>query len=494
MASWALSLALVLAVLFSLSVHLQAQQFDGYYSVQKSPSKSVPYTATQYKTLMYCCQDKPSVNTREGHIKLIDGPSLNEGRLMINYKNFYGAICADRFDTHDATTACHQLGFAGVETITGCCPYGTRPYGEIWIDELQCTSDQVWLPDCRRNAWGDEDCHNGQEIGIRCNPVLNLRLTGGRHSFEGRVEQYHAGRWGTVCDDTWDMKDARVACNQLGLGEPAKAITGTSRYFSLRKGSPILSRIDCVGTEIALGGCYHTGWRANTCPASSDNAGVVCKGPVPQDFKMDNVSESSASFSFTLPTQLQFTTAVKEYKVEFHPLPNVLGDKRVLFVTPSNSRSVKPRFTIQGLNPCSTYTFKVAVVASKLDGGTGPYSQPINVATQTQVPGDMRGLNGMPFNSSCASFKLEPPASTDDSCSADIQSYLIVFIPHPRFASPIPRTVSIPAPLPTGNKVTVCGLKYYVPYIFHASAVNRAGSGPQIRHDYYHYELSNRFN
>uniref|UniRef100_K1QLG7 Neurotrypsin n=1 Tax=Magallana gigas TaxID=29159 RepID=K1QLG7_MAGGI len=43
------------------------------------------------------------------------------------------------------------------------------------------------------------------------------RLVGSNVSFEGRVEVYLNGSWGTVCDDGFGMTDADVVCRSLGF-------------------------------------------------------------------------------------------------------------------------------------------------------------------------------------------------------------------------------------------------------------------------------------
>lgn len=58
-----------------------------------------------------------------------------------------------------------------------------------------------------------------------------VRIVNGSSPMEGTVEVFYNNEWGTVCDDYWDIMDAKVVCHQLGYNDAIKA-THNAKYGS----------------------------------------------------------------------------------------------------------------------------------------------------------------------------------------------------------------------------------------------------------------------
>ncbi|XP_052777286.1 uncharacterized protein LOC128214704 isoform X2 [Mya arenaria] len=101
--------------------------------------------------------------------------------------------------------------------------------------------------------------------------ISNVRLEEGSGRYEGRVEVSIAGIWGTICEDGFDMNDAKVICRMLNM-------TATGFLHQARRGEgsgPIyLRNLECNGDETSINQCAY-GTDVSVCTHSAD-VSVIC--------------------------------------------------------------------------------------------------------------------------------------------------------------------------------------------------------------------------
>ena len=142
----------------------------------------------------------------------------------------------------------------------------------------------------------------------------DIRLVGGTSPNEGRVEVYHNGEWGTVCDDGWDIDDASVVCQQLGF-EMATAAHGLVIYGP-GTGPIHYDQVACTGSEARLSDCSHNGIGIHDCSHGQD-AGVACYG---KSVHVSCLTNTTLCLKLNFECQTKFTKHVDELFVEFELL------------------------------------------------------------------------------------------------------------------------------------------------------------------------------
>uniref|UniRef100_A0A672Y8K6 SRCR domain-containing protein n=1 Tax=Sphaeramia orbicularis TaxID=375764 RepID=A0A672Y8K6_9TELE len=114
---------------------------------------------------------------------------------------------------------------------------------------------------------------------------VQIRLVGsGSTRCSGRVEVYHNGVWGTVCDDDWDFNDTQVVCRQLGCD--TRDIVPFTPRFGEGTGQIWLDDVSCLGNESSLTDCQHKGFGNHDCSHTED-VSVACSGKMTFGYSSD---------------------------------------------------------------------------------------------------------------------------------------------------------------------------------------------------------------
>lgn len=115
---------------------------------------------------------------------------------------------------------------------------------------------------------------SGLERSRRATPSQStVRLVNGGPNF-GRIEVYHRGEWGTICDDNWNIRNGNVLCKMLGYAR-ASSVFGEARYGE-GTGKIWLDDVNCMGIESSILECVKSAWGVHDCIHSED-ASVQCE-------------------------------------------------------------------------------------------------------------------------------------------------------------------------------------------------------------------------
>ncbi|XP_071486159.1 scavenger receptor cysteine-rich domain-containing group B protein-like [Diadema antillarum] len=218
-----------------------------------------------------------STEIYEGDLRLVGGTSSDNGRLEIYHDYEWGTICDSSWSAKEAVVACRQLDFPSVSVPLH--DYGSGE-GPIHLERISCTGTESQLTSCDIAEWGTSNCGHSEDVGIKCSrneqKEGDLRLVNSALPDQGRLEIFHDYEWGTICDYSWSMEDAEVACRQLGF----LGVRSANEFYGGGEGPIHLEKVSCNGSESQLIDCNIPEWGTRYCQ-HSDDVGIYCLSLTP---------------------------------------------------------------------------------------------------------------------------------------------------------------------------------------------------------------------
>ncbi|XP_078059601.1 scavenger receptor cysteine-rich domain-containing protein DMBT1-like isoform X1 [Mustelus asterias] len=204
-------------------------------------------------------------------LRLMNGGSRCDGRVEIYYNHSWGRVQDSLWDLNDGNVACRQLGCGEAEAAYNSSKYGEGE-GSVWVNDVRCEGNESHLQTCSKFTL-NPNRSDGIGVGVLCSEHKQLRLSDGGSRCAGRLEIYYKGTWGSVCDDSWDLTDADVACKQLSCGHALRLPLPTSAGTDA---DPIwLNELQCSGNESFLWECPHALWGNHDCNHKED-VNIMC--------------------------------------------------------------------------------------------------------------------------------------------------------------------------------------------------------------------------
>ena len=100
-------------------------------------------------------------------VRLVDGSNDLEGRVEVLYNGSWGTVCDDRWDMQDANVVCRMLGHGPATSAPGSAFFG-QGSGDIILDEMSCSGDELDISECGHAGYLNENCGHHEDAGVVC--------------------------------------------------------------------------------------------------------------------------------------------------------------------------------------------------------------------------------------------------------------------------------------------------------------------------------------
>ncbi|XP_060579046.1 deleted in malignant brain tumors 1 protein-like, partial [Ruditapes philippinarum] len=263
-------------------------------------------------------------------IRLVNATQPYSGRVEISITGVWGTVCDDSFDFNDANVMCRMIGLKAT-TFESSAFYGPG-IGPIFAQEFKCNGGESHLKDCEFVP--NVECTHDRDISIICTecgkleilngktqsisadgrnikiscidgyssnvttsicengswsvPTIhctsespNIRLVNGIGLYDGRVEIFKSGTWGTICSTSFSWNEAYTICNILFGRWSVLTFFTSSNIYGFGTGPIHIDSLSCDGDETNIEQCRYS--QEVSCTDHNRDVAVACnKWPMTQ--------------------------------------------------------------------------------------------------------------------------------------------------------------------------------------------------------------------
>ncbi|KAI4883225.1 hypothetical protein NFI96_020267, partial [Prochilodus magdalenae] len=210
-----------------------------------------------------------SLAFHEGQVRFSGGIEC-EGEVEVYFRQDWRRVLLDSWSESEASVVCRQLGCGSVFSFSSSSP-SSPEHSHMCVTGFNCTGSEAHLGNC--SSAQAVNCSSREQLYSTCSAHSSIRLVGSGGDCAGRLEVFHSGSWGTVCDDLWGIENAQVVCRQLQCGVALSA--PVPAQFGPGTGPILLNKVECEGNETSLWNCRFQLCGEDECEHKED-VGVVC--------------------------------------------------------------------------------------------------------------------------------------------------------------------------------------------------------------------------